>query len=195
MQQGESRAVCHADTRSGRTCPRGLPVHPAARGNPERVGMLPARSVQRKGDGVALLDGGASPTVPHHPGHGAASASGIHIPPACRMRLSANCGELREPGGRRGTPGRRVRRIPGLGSFKLRRVSTGTRPLEAACLSETSAEPATPRRLAQIVGIVHHADDSTGCTRGILNHLGVAQRLPAADFRHPRTPGRNPLRL
>jgi len=28
-------------------------------------------------------------------------------------------------------------------------------------LSKTSAEPATPRRLGQIVGVVHHAEGST----------------------------------
>src|SRR5262249_41072816 len=100
----EIPVVCDSDTRSARTSPRSLPGPAGGRGGRGRVGTLPARAVQREREGVALLDRGAGPAVPNDPGHGGTPGRGVHIPPACRVRLHANGGELGEPGGRRGTP-------------------------------------------------------------------------------------------
>lgn len=82
-----------------------------------------------------------------HPHPAWSHAAGLGDRGPSRGRFASRCGQL-------GTRGERL--------------GTGACPLEAARLSKTSAEPATPHRLAQIVEVVHAIESSTELQESIL---------------------------
>jgi hypothetical protein len=144
-----------------------LLVHAAAGDDLGRIGTPQARPVQRIGDGAALLCGGASPALAHNPGRERAPSGGVHAAPAgLRIAARGDGGEMREA--RRGRWTLRRAGWCGCGERIGCALSSSVAPLgmracslEAARRSEEAAEPGLPRRLREIVRVVHRGQGST----------------------------------
>jgi hypothetical protein len=133
-----------------------LAVHTPGRGDLRRVRLLPVRPRQRHADGPAFLGIRSCPPVAHDPRHERTAGRGVHSLPSRAVSTSAHTSQVGEQGRRRGTRSGLNGRGGLLGS-KEECPSTGTGALQATLLGEAAAEPGTPRRLGEVVGVIHVA--------------------------------------
>jgi hypothetical protein len=103
---------------------------------------------------VALLDSRLGPSALDQCPSECASCGNVHRPPARGVRADAHGGEVCELGRGQRARGGRAGWGGGLGG-DAEHIGTGACSFVAGLLCETAGETATPRRLGEVVGVVH----------------------------------------